>query len=248
MTRTIVAMSGGKDSTALALMMPDAELVFTDTKAEFPELYAHLNRFEAETGRTITRITHPTYPDGLLAYMASHRFMPNYGARFCTRIFKIEAMTAYLRTHTPVDLCIALRADEPQRVGNLTELEGLTIRYPLREQGIGLNGVLAICLEHDLLPRYPVYMARGGCINCFYKRESEVRAMADLTPDVLDGLQAIEEGIQDERGAFFHMFPNIGMSIREFRAQPSMFDPDEVYALPQHTADEGVSCGLFCRR
>ena len=39
-----VALSGGVDSTALALLMPDAELVFTDTGWEFPELYAHLDR------------------------------------------------------------------------------------------------------------------------------------------------------------------------------------------------------------
>ena len=35
-----VALSGGVDSTALALLMPDAELVFTDTGWEFPELCA----------------------------------------------------------------------------------------------------------------------------------------------------------------------------------------------------------------
>jgi len=42
----VVAFSGGADSTALALLMKDAELVFTDTGWEFDELYAHIAKFE----------------------------------------------------------------------------------------------------------------------------------------------------------------------------------------------------------
>lgn len=39
-----VAFSGGIDSTALALAMPDAIPVFTDTGWEFDELYAHIEK------------------------------------------------------------------------------------------------------------------------------------------------------------------------------------------------------------
>lgn len=242
-----IAFSGGKDSTALALLMPEATPVFTDTGWEFDQLYAHLDKFEAVTGREVIRVR----PDETLPeYIARSKFMPNHGARYCTRIFKIDAFNRWLADKLPATLCIGLRADEPadMRVGNLTEQEGLTIRYPLREMGVDVWQVIRTCVEVDLLPRNPVYMARGGCKGCFYKRKSEVMAMAQLVPEVLDELQALEEGVQDERGKYFHMFPNAGMSIRDIRAQMPLFDLTTVYADAAQTSDIGAACGLFCHR
>lgn len=246
----IVAFSGGVDSTALALLMEDATPVFTDTGWEFPELYAHIARFEEVTGREVVRVTHPRYPGGLPQYIREAKFLPNHGARFCTRMFKIEVMNTWLAGRLPATLNIALRADEPAdvRVGNLTELAGLTLAYPLRTMGYTRVDVPRTCFEHDLLPRYPVYMARGGCMGCFYKRKGEVQAMAALVPHVLDDLQALEEAVQDERGRFFHMFPNVGMSIADLRAQPLLFTPEEVYAQALDRDDYGQACGLFCNR
>lgn len=231
-----VAFSGGKDSTALALFMPDATPVFTDTGAEFPELYAHIDKFEQVTGREVLRLKSEHV--SLLDYIRESRFMPGHGARYCTRMFKIEPFESFTES-----FAVALRADE-DRVGNTSE----KVTYPLREMGIGLMGVLKICAEKDLLPRYPVYMARGGCINCFYKRKSEVYAMNEFVPEVLDELQELEEYVQDERGRFAYMFPNTGMSIKDLRRQMTMFSPEEVYKDASDTSDYGVNCGLFCNR
>lgn len=252
MFQHIVAFSGGADSTALALLMEDATPVFTDTKWEFPELYAHIAKFEQTTGREVVRVTHPRFPGGLPEYIRHAKFMPSHGARFCTRMFKIEAMNAWLESNDclPVTLNIALRADEPadQRVGNLSAIDGLSIAYPLRTMGYTRNDVLRVCLNHDLLPRYPIYMARGGCTGCFYKRKSEVLAMIALQPAIMDELQVLEEGVQDERGRFFHMFPNVGCSISDLRNQPMLFEPEEVYAAALDKSDVGAVCGLFCNR
>lgn len=243
--RDIVAMSGGIDSTALALLLPDADLIFTDTGWEFPELYSHLDKFEEVTGRRIHRIL-PKNPDGLPGIIRETSFLPTFHARFCTREAKIEPMNAWLRTRLPATLNIGLRADEPSRPGNLTNMDGLTIRYPLREQGINRAGCVALCLENNLLPRYPVYMARGGCQGCFFKRKSEVLALIHLRPDLADNLQALEEEVQDERQRFFAMFPNIGMSIREFRKQPILFDANSVFK--ERYEEDSASCGLLCHR
>lgn len=241
----IVALSGGKDSTALALLMPEAQLVFTDTGYEFPELYRQLDAIESATGREIHRIV----PDeNLPEYILRSKFLPGHAARFCTRMFKIESMNNYLATLNNPTLCVGLRADEPadQRIGNQTG--GLSIRYPLREYGLGRNDVLRYCLEHDLLPRYPVYMARGGCMGCYYKRKSEVKAMAQLCPEILEYLCVIEETVQDERGRFAYMFPNTGMSISDMMRQPALFDMTTLYADALDTNDYGKACGLFCGR
>lgn len=242
-----VAFSGGIDSTALALMEVDAQLVFTDTGWEFPELYAHLTRFENQTGRKIVRIRNKRFPGGIPESARMWHFLPNHGARYCTYEFKIKPMNEYLAGNLPAELLIGLRADE-ERIGNLTEMDGLTIRYPLREAGMTRLDCVRLCATHDVLPRYPVYMARGGCIGCFYKRRSEVQAMAALVPEVLDKLQALEEEVQDDKQRFFHLFPNVGQSIADLRSQPLLFSSEEVYAAAADKSDMGIACGMFCNR
>ena len=51
----VVSLSGGKDSTAMLLMLlergePVADVVFFDTGWEFPEMYEYLEKLEAFTG------------------------------------------------------------------------------------------------------------------------------------------------------------------------------------------------------
>lgn len=249
MSNQFVAFSGGKDSTALALLTPDATPVFTDTGWEFDEIYAHIERFERITGRQVVRIGRA---DGetLPQYIKRAAYMPGHGSRFCTRMFKIDPYNDYIRQHLPVELLIGLRADEDadDRVGNLTEIDGLTIRYPLREQGLGVWDVIRICAAHDLLPRNPIFMARGGCKGCFYKRKSEVQAMVALKPDVIAELSELERSVQDKREHFAVMFPNTGMSIEEMSRQPLLFTSDQVFTDAADRSDMGTNCGLFCAR
>lgn len=247
-----VALSGGIDSTALALYMPDATPIFTDTGWEFPAIYEQLGKFEAVTGRKIIRLNRND--ESLPDYIRRSKFFPNHGARFCTRMFKIEPINQYLSDCLPATLNIGFRVDEPidLRVGNLTEMHGLSIAYPLREAGITRIDCLRLCIGAGLLPRYPIYMARGGCVGCFYKRASEVKAMIYIAPDVIEALIELEEEVQGERGEFFYLFSNIGMSIRQFRenvlAQQEMFDIDEVYQTATDRSEMGAACGAFCNR
>ena len=60
--RHIISLSGGKDSTALAIYMKQhhpqipVEYVFCDTGCELPETYEYLERLEALLGSHITRL------------------------------------------------------------------------------------------------------------------------------------------------------------------------------------------------
>ncbi|MCY4523312.1 MAG: phosphoadenosine phosphosulfate reductase family protein, partial [Halobacteriovoraceae bacterium] len=57
--RQICPLSGGKDSTALAIYLkskvPNLEYVFCDTGAELPETYEYLDKLEAFLGQKIVR-------------------------------------------------------------------------------------------------------------------------------------------------------------------------------------------------
>ena len=65
----VVSLSGGKDSTAMLLMLLErgediADIVFFDTGWEFPAMYEHLDKLENFIGRKITRL-HARLPIGI---------------------------------------------------------------------------------------------------------------------------------------------------------------------------------------
>ena len=54
--KNIVSFSGGKDSTAMLLMMIEKgikidEIIFCDTGKEFDELYEHIDKIESYIGQ-----------------------------------------------------------------------------------------------------------------------------------------------------------------------------------------------------
>lgn len=245
----IVSFSGGKDSTALAILEPDAMPVFVDTGWEFDEIYQHIERFEGITGREVLRLTgKELYGMTLPEYILYRKFMPGFKARFCTVMFKIEVIQTWLMDKVPAEMLIGIRADEPEQRGHIVCLDGLTVRYPLREREMKYQDVVDLCNRYDLLPRYPPYMARGGCKGCFYKSKNEVLAMRELTPDVYDDLQELEESVQDKRGKYAFMFPNVGMSLADFRKQPLLFKPEQVWTDAEDTSQKTPACGAFCHR
>ena len=70
----IASFSGGKDSTAMTLRLiaegaPLDEIVFFDTGWEFPQMYAHIERFEQFTGWKVTRL----HPRRSFAYWMTER-------------------------------------------------------------------------------------------------------------------------------------------------------------------------------
>lgn len=57
----IVSFSGGKDSTAMLLMMLEKglqidDIVFMDTGVEFPEMYEHIEKVEKYINHKVTRL------------------------------------------------------------------------------------------------------------------------------------------------------------------------------------------------
>ncbi len=66
----VVSLAGGKDSTAMLLMMlergePIADIVFFDGGWEFPQMHEHLEMLEQLIGQKITRLR-PRLPIGVV--------------------------------------------------------------------------------------------------------------------------------------------------------------------------------------
>ena len=163
MTRTIVAFSGGKDSTEMALRMrelgEDFDLFFTPTGDELPELFDHLHHMEQLLGQRIITPRNRTLEEWIYEYKG----LPNWRQRWCTRLIKILPCQAYLKAHPGSTLCVGLRHDEPLRSGLYGSFA--TYRYPLREWGWNIGDV----------KRYVAAMgvdvpARTDCACCFFQR------------------------------------------------------------------------------
>ncbi|MEJ5223073.1 MAG: phosphoadenosine phosphosulfate reductase family protein [Anaerolineales bacterium] len=184
--RHILSLSGGKDSTALAIFMrdrvPEMEYVFCDTGEELPETYEYLDRLEVFLGKKIERLN-PDRP--FRHYLNVYRnVLPDARTRWCTRKLKIEPFEQFVGD----DLCysyVGIRADEPHRKGYISTKPNIIAQYPFIETGITKSDVYRILEESGLgIPEYYKWRSRSGCYFCFFQQKIEwlglLRNHADL--------------------------------------------------------------------
>jgi len=175
----VVGLSGGKDSTALALWLVENEpreyeFICNETGNELPDMQAHWDRLERVLGQPLKRVRHSV---DLLQLCEDMQMLPNFRMRWCTRIMKIEPTIAYMESLPEGStLYVGLRADEEVRRGIFGE--DLSVRFPLREQG---------WTEADVW-RYLAKMgvtipARTDCALCPYQRLEEWKALWENHPD-----------------------------------------------------------------
>ncbi len=173
--RHILSLSGGKDSTALAIYLrdriPELEYVFCDTGKELPETYEYIDRLEVYLGRKVIRLNSDRDFDHYLQIY--NNVLPDARTRWCTRKLKIEPFERYVGDD-PCYNYIGIRADEPQRKGYISTKPNIIARYPFVEDGITKEDVLRILQESGLgLPAYYEWRSRSGCYFCFFQQRIE---------------------------------------------------------------------------
>jgi len=190
--RHVVAISGGKDSTALALRLRDVmpavkfEFLCTPVGNEPPELFQHLDKLEAELG-PIMRLRPLGEGDQLKALIEREKMIPNFRARFCTRILKIVPTIEYLKAVAPCVQYVGLRADEETRQGIYGTMDGVSQSYPFREWGWGLSEVVEY-LEH----RGVSVPQRTDCAWCFHQKLVEWWNLWRKYPEAYAGAESFE--------------------------------------------------------
>ena len=171
--RHIVALSGGKDSAALALYLKgkvEAEYVFCDTGRELPEIYEFLDHLEKRLGH-IERVQ-SWGRDFDWHLKKTGYFLPSAHARWCTTELKLRPFERYIGK-SQATVYIGLRADE-DRVGNYGLKSNIVYAYPLREAGIDLAGVKQILAANEIsLPGFYKWRTVGGCWCCPFQRKKD---------------------------------------------------------------------------
>ena len=200
--RHICGISGGKDSSALAIYMrdrvPDMEYFFCDTGAELPETYKYLAKLEVVLGKPIARLNSDR---NFAHYFEVFRgTLPSPQMRWCTSLLKIKPLEEWIGEDDAVSY-VAIRVDESNRKGYISTKPNIRTRFPFVEDGIDHAKVVRILEDAGIsLPEYYRWRTRSGCYFCFFQRKAEWVGLADNHPDLFERAVAIEQKTLKDAG------------------------------------------------
>jgi 3'-phosphoadenosine 5'-phosphosulfate sulfotransferase (PAPS reductase)/FAD synthetase len=187
----IVGLSGGKDSTALALRLAEVEprkyiYICNETGNELPDMKAHWDNLENILGEPIQRVRHAR---SLIEEIEKINMLPNVFARWCTIRLKIEPTLDYFESlPAGSTLYVGLRADEMERKGLYGE--DITVRFPMREWNWNEKDVWDYLNSKGIcIPK------RTDCALCPYQRLGEWRDLYENYPDLYAEGVALEKKI-----------------------------------------------------
>ncbi len=202
-TRHILCLSGGKDSTALAIYLrdrvPNLEYLFLDTEKELPETYEYLDIVEAYLGTRITRLKHDGR--GFDHHLTLRRgYLPSPRMRWCTEELKIKPLERYVGDDS-VFSYVGIRADE-NRSGYVSRRPNITPVFPFKEDGVTKADVYRLLEKSGLgLPAYYRWRSRSGCYFCFFQQRIEWVGLLENHPDLFWRAAAYER-TSDSRDRF----------------------------------------------
>ncbi len=201
-TRHICGISGGKDSSALAVYLrdtvPEMEYFFCDTGAELPETYEYLTRLQVILGKQITRLNATR---GFNHWFEVFRgTLPSPQMRWCTKNMKIKPIEEWIGD-APAISYVAIRADESNRKGYISTKSNIQSRFPFIEDGVDRDGVMRLLEDAGIgLPKYYEWRTRSGCYFCFYQRKAEWIGLAEHHPELFERAVAIEQKVLQDAG------------------------------------------------
>jgi len=175
----IISLSGGKDSTAMLLMMLEKKIkvdhiVFFDTEWEFSEMYEHIDKLEKYIGREIIRLKY---------IKPFQRLFKQYGFssfknRWCTAR-KTQAINKFCNQYKPFIQWVGFAYDERERIKKT-----MGYCYPLVDWKVTEEDALKYCLDKGfnwggLYEKYN----RVSCWNCPLQSLSDLKALWLYFPD-----------------------------------------------------------------
>jgi hypothetical protein len=200
MVRHILGLSGGKDSTALAILLhqevPQMEYFFCDTHRELPETYDYLERVKARLGIKIEYLSAKRDFDHWLALHGG--YLPSPQRRWCTEQMKILPLEKFIGDDEAISY-VGIRADE-QRDGYISTKPGIQAVFPFKERGLVKADILRLLEESGIgLPSYYDWRSRSGCYFCFFQRKYEWVMLHQNHPDLFQKAINYEQQHKDGR-------------------------------------------------
>lgn len=153
--RHVIGISGGKDSSALAIYLTDKypglplEYYFCDTGKELKETYDLINNIETRLGVKVQKLnsaqnSHQNPFDHFLELYGG--FLPSSTARWCTKKLKLEPFESYVG-NDPVISYVGIRGDE-DREGYISKKSNIQSIFPFRKN-IWSEDVIKLVLSNN---------------------------------------------------------------------------------------------------
>jgi 3'-phosphoadenosine 5'-phosphosulfate sulfotransferase (PAPS reductase)/FAD synthetase len=193
--RHILALSGGKDSSALAVYLlgkvENLEYVFCDTGEELDETYEYINRLQDFLCSKINWLK--SEKDFRYYVDLYNGVLPDARTRWCTRMLKLKPYEGFIGDD-PVVSYVGIRADEPHRKGYISTKPNIKTVFPFVENNIRLEDVERILKDSGLgVPRYYEWRSRSGCYFCFYQQKREWIGLKNFHPELFEKAKAFEK-------------------------------------------------------
>lgn len=200
----IVSFSGGKDSTAMLLMMIEKgykidEIIFLDTTVEFEEMYSHIKKVEEYIKRPITILkAEHSYEYMMFDYVKKKGknkgqkgySWPDFRTRWCTMYLKQNVIKKYLKKYKDYDVIeyIGIASDETKRLERKRD-ERNTV-FPLVEWSMSEKDALEYCYSKgfDWNGLYTKF-DRVSCWCCPLKSLKELRVLYKEFPHLWNKLK-----------------------------------------------------------
>jgi hypothetical protein len=200
--RHILGLSGGKDSTALAIFMrqqyPDLEIeyFFCDTHKELKETYEYLGRIEDWLEIKIHYLEAERGFDHWLDVYGG--VLPSPKMRWCTKQMKIIPLEKWVGDDEVITY-VGIRADE-NRDGYISTKPTITAKFPFKEHGLVKADIIRLLEESGIgMPDYYRWRSRSGCYFCFFQRKYEWVMLAQEHPDLFQKAVEYEQNHRDGR-------------------------------------------------
>lgn len=235
----VISFSGGKDSTALLLLMLEKGIsvhsaVAFDGGWEFPDMLGHWAEVEKKTGIKVTILRHEhdfdywMYDHPVRKRISGSKYgdvyrvgngWPSSSRRWCTSIKK-NVIRKYLQKCKPYILNIGIALDEQKRARPNNQ-----VSYPLIEWGITEERALEICRSygftwHGLYDVFP----RSSCYCCPLQPLSSLRLLMCYYPYLWEEMLRKEKNLPEDKRVFVRQHSAHDLEIRfRIEQQGSLF-------------------------
>lgn len=201
--RKIVCFSGGKDSTAMLLLMIEKgisfnEIVYFNSGAwEFPEMKKHVFHVEKYIQKKITQLA-PTksfsywfwqhWPNRKHHQPGLGKSWPTAVVKWCKRV-KCDTMDKYCKDSLRY---IGFAHDEQKRC-NTKNMQKLNVKFPLIDMEITEQQALQICYDHGFLwGGLYEHFDRASCWCCPYQPLKSLRSLWKYFPRLWQKLELMD--------------------------------------------------------
>ncbi len=208
MTKYLVSVSGGKDSTALLaytlkLRGDDVIAFYCDTGWEHPDTYAYLDYLEQHFGIEIVHLSGQSFEELCI----EEKMIPSFRTRFCTRVLKMERSNKFVKSFSePVVVLTGVRRDEStnrSKEQSHKTVSGIKYIQPLAYWStqkvydyLALEGI-------RLNPLYQKGFSRVGCYPCIFANQKDIGALEQWAVDRVKALEEKVSAVAEKKITFF---------------------------------------------